>query len=162
MGQEKFGSNLVEKGRIYIEKKWVRVVCLGAFLMIFAGIYLVSPMINTWALFGYTSYAFQGYTVYFRLIQYAVAVICGILLFAVIPGKKAYGIMLARNLMVVYYSHVPVIKCLEKFGVIKELNSSIERFIYSVLVTVLIISVCTVISTELNRWKIYRQERKHR
>lgn len=156
--QEKFGSNLIEKGRIYREKKWARVVCLAAFFMIFAGIYLVSPMINTWALFGYTSYAFQGYTVYFRLIQYVVAVICGILLFVVMPGEKAYGTKLARKLMVVYYSHVPVIKCLERFGVIKGLNSSTERFLYSILVTVLIISVSTVISTERNRWKAYRKE----
>lgn len=160
--QEKLGSKLIGKGRIYKEKKWVRAVCLAVFFMMFAGTYLVSPMINTWALFGYTSYAFQGYTVYFRLVQYVVAAICGVLLFAIIPGEKAYATTLARNLMVIYYSHVPVIKFLEKFGVIKELSSSLERFIYSILVTVLIISVCTVISTEMNRWRIYRQERKYR
>lgn len=160
--QENLGSKLVEKGRIYKEKKWVRVVCLAVFLMIFAGIYVISPMINTWALFGYTSYAFQGYTVYFRLIQYVVAAICGILLFVIIPGEKAYGTMLARNLMVVYYSHVPIIKCVEKSGIIEELNSSVERFMYSIFVTVLIISVCTVIFMGLNRWKAYRQERKCR
>lgn len=158
--QEKFGSKLVEKGRIYREKKWVQAVGLTACILIFAGVCLVSPRINTWALFGYTSYAFQGYTVYFRLMQYGVAAICGILLFGLIPGEKAYGTKLAGNLMVVYYTHVPMIKMIEKSGIIKELNSSIERFLYAILVTALIISVCTVISAEMNRWRAYRQERK--
>lgn len=158
--QEKFGSKLLEKGRIYKEKKWLRGLCGTVFLAAFAGIYLVSPKINTWALFGYTSYAFQGYTIYFRMIQYVMAVILGILLFAILPEKKAYGTVLARNLMVVYYSHVLIIKCLEKSGVTKELHSSIERFLYSILVTILIISVCIVISTGVSRWKLHRQERK--
>lgn len=158
--QEKFGSKLVEAGRIYKEKKWARVICMVLFLVAFAGIYLVSPAINTWALFGYTSYAFQGYTVLFRVIQYGVAAVLGIMLFVMIPGKKAYGKALAANLMAVYYSHVPIIKCLEKSGVTERLSSSMERFIYAVVVTVLIISVCTVCSVGLSRWKAHRQERK--
>ncbi len=158
--QENLGSKLIEKGRICKEKAWVRVFCGTVLLTAFAGIYLISPKINTWALFGYTSYAFQGYTVYFRMIQYAMAAVCGILLFTILPGEKAYGTTLARNLMVVYYSHVPMIKCLEKAGVIKELHNSTERFLYSVLVTILIISVCTVVSAGVSRWKSHRQERK--
>lgn len=160
--QEKFGSKLVEAGRIYKEKKWARVICLVLFLVAFAGIYLVSPAINTWALFGYTSYAFQGYTVLFRVIQYGVAAVLGIMLFIMIPGKKAYGKALAANLMAVYYSHVPIIKCLEKSGVTEKLDSSVERLIYAVLVTVLITSVCTAITEWVRSWKAHRQERKRR
>ena len=160
--QEKLGSKLVEAGRIYKEKKWVRVICLFLVLGAFAGICLVSPAINTWALFGYTSYAFQGYTVFFRVMQYGVAAVLGIVLFVIIPGKKSYGKALAANLMIVYYSHVPVIKCLEKCGVTERLDSSIERFLYAVVVTVLIINVCTVCSAGVSKWKAHRQERKHK
>lgn len=160
--QEKLGSKWIELGRIYKRKKWIRVFSIAIFLFAFAGIALVSPKINTWALFGYTSYAFQGYTVYFRMIQYLTAAVLGVLLFVILPGEKAYAIMVARNLMVIYYAHVPIIKCLEKVGVTKELHSSIGRFAYSVLVTILIISVCTAISTKVTDWKSHRQERKRK
>lgn len=160
--QEKLGSKLVEAGRIYKEKKWTRVICLVLFLVAFAGIYLVSPMINTWALYGYTSYAFQGYTVWFRLVQYGVATVLGIMMFLVIPDRKAYGKRLAVSLMVVYYSHVPMIKCLEESGVTERVESSMARFLYAFMVTVLILSVCTLCSTGLSRWKAHRQERKRK
>lgn len=160
--QEKLGSKLIEAGRIYKEKRGIRLGCIVLAVMALAGIYLVSPAINTWALFGYTSYAFQGYTVLFRLVQYGAAIVLGVLMFLIIPGEKAYGKKLAANLMAVYYSHVPIIKCLEKSGVTEKLGSSVERFLYAAIVTVLIISVCTVSSAGVNRWKAHRQERKRK
>ena len=158
--QENLGSKLIETGRIYKGKKWARTICIVLFFLAFSGIYLVSPVINTWALFGYTSYAFQGYTVLFRMIQYGMASVLGIMLFVIMPGEKVYGKRLAPNLMAVYYSHVPIIKCLEKSGITERLSSSTERFIYAVVVTGFIISVCTVCSAGVSRWRAYRQEGK--
>lgn len=158
--QEGLGSKLLEWGKLYKEKAWLRCFCVFCLLMAAAGIYFISPNINTWALFGYTSYAFQGYTIIFRVIQYGAGMMFGILLFFIIPGKKGFGVALAKNLMVVYYSHVPVIKCLEQTGVTKQLQNSVERLLYSIFVTVLIISVCLVVSQGRNRWKQHWQERK--
>lgn len=158
--QENFGRALVKKGKIYKEKKPVRFLSMALFLLAFAGIYLLGPRINTWALYGYTSYAFQGYTIIFRMIQYGVATVLGVLLFVILSGEKPYGTVLARNLMVVYYSHVPIIKCLEILGIVEKLHSSTERFLYSIFVTTLIIGVCTWIATGISGWKSHRWERK--
>lgn len=160
--QEKLGLKLVEKGRRYKEKTVVRVSSIVLLFLAFLAIYMVSPAINTWALFGYTSYAFQGYTSMFRLVQYGTAVAFGILLFFIIPDEKAYGKKLAVNLMAVYYSHVPIIKCLEKTGIIEKLDSSMVRFLYAVAVTVLIIIVCTASFEVVGRCRAHRKERKRK
>ena len=158
--QEGMYENRIKKAAIYKERKSVKWMALSLFLVIAAGVYLCTPMINTWALFGYTSYAFQGYTVYFRILQYLAAICLGILIFLIVPGKKVFAPFTAKHLMGIYLSHVLIIKCIEKTGIVSRLNNSLERFLYSVGITVLLMIIGVGVSYLGKKWKI--RERKNK
>lgn len=156
--QEGMGKKWIEKALEYKKKKSVRLICGILFAGFFVVIYYGSSMINTWALYGYTSYAFQGYTVYFRGFQYLAGIFLGILLIMIISGEKPILPYLASHTMGIYLSHVIVIKILEKAGFPEKFsNSTIEIAGYSLAVTAAIVAVGMGLSQVINRRK---QERK--
>lgn len=145
--QEGFGKNVIAYVMAYKEKKGVPWLCVGILVVLGIGIYKCSPMINTWALYGYTSYAFQGYTVYFRIFQYMAGFSLGILIFMVIQGKKPLLPFVAKHSMGIYLSHVILIKLIEKIEFIKSFQvNTWGRFVYSFVFTCFIIAIGTGIS----------------
>lgn len=115
---EDFRHQEVHKNHRIILKIIAFLVLGGAFVLVM----LLGNSINTWALYGYTSYAFQGYTVRFRLLQYLAAVVLGLCVCLLVPEKKVIFPSLARNMMGLYLLHVPVIKLIEKTGVVEVLS----------------------------------------
>ena len=145
--QEGFGKDFIKVLGKLKEKKSVRLLC--AVLLVAAGVlvYMAGNRINTWALYGYTSYEFQGYTVYFRCVQYLAGAGLSILIFYAIPGKKAYFSFVVRNTMAIYLSHVPMIKLMEKIGIFSNFkDSTIGCFAYSFVVTGIVIGLGISIS----------------
>ena len=117
-------------------------------------------MINTWALYGYASYAFQGYTICFRAFQYLAGIFLGILLFMMVPGEKPLIPYLASHTMGIYLGHVMVIKILEKAGIAgKFSDSTIGIAVYSLVVTMVIVIVGMGVSQAVSK---RRQERKNK
>ena len=158
--QEDMGKKWIEKALEYRKKKRVPWICIILFVGIFICIYYGSSMINTWGLYGYTSYAFQGYTIFFRAFQYVAGVILGILLFMIIPGEKPILPYLASHTMGIYLGHVIVIKILEKVGMAEKFsNSSMGIAGYSFVVTVAFVIVGMGLSWVINKRK---QERKNK
>lgn len=124
--KEDYGKNVINfirnSQQENVHKKHINLLRLVALLTLggaFVVVVLLGNSINTWALYGYTSYAFQGYTVGVRLIQYLAAVILGICVCLLVPEKKAIFPSLAENMMGLYLLHVPVIKLIEKTGVLQ-------------------------------------------
>ena len=130
----------------FLKKRIVSVVSAVVLVVTAVAVFIASPRINTWALYGYTSYEFQGYTVAFRMIQYVAAVMLGIAFMLIVPREKALGSTLARQMMPVYLLHVPFIKCMEKFGILDRLHNSGERMLYALTATFVIIVVCAGIA----------------
>lgn len=152
--QEDFGKDLIKVFQKMKEKKILQLLCICMLLICFAVVYNVGTGLNTWALYGYTSYAFQGYTVYFRAFQYFAGAGLGLMIFFVISGKKSYVPFLARNTMTIYFIHVPVIKLIEKieiFDTFKE--STIGRFTYSFVMTGFVICLSLGVSYVLQKRK---------
>ena len=158
--QEGMGKKCLEKALEYKKKKSVPWICGSLFVVIFLGIYCGSSMINTWALYGYTSYAFQGYTICFRVFQYLAGIFLGILLFMMVPGEKPLIPYLASHTMGIYLGHVMVIKILEKAGIAgKFSDSTIGIAVYSLVVTMVIVIVGMGVSQAVSK---RRQERKNK
>lgn len=158
--QENMGKEWIEKALEYKKKKSVRWICGILFVGIFIGVYYGGAMINTWALYGYTSYAFQGYTIYFRVFQYLAGFFLGILLFMIIPGGKPMFPYLASHTMGIYLSHVIIIKILEKAGVAGRFSdSTIGIAVYSLVITIGIVTAGMGLSQVINKRK---QERKNK
>lgn len=130
----------------YFQRKRVGILAAGVLGMSAVAVYIISPRINTWALYGYTSYEFQGYTVVFRMVQYVAAVVLGIAFMLIVPTKKPIGSTIAKQMMPVYLLHVPLIKCMEKFGILDRLHNSGERMLYALTATFVIIVVCAGIA----------------
>lgn len=145
--QEGFGKDFIKVVQKLKERKIVGFLSLAVLLGVLVVVYLAGNRINTWALYGYTSYAFQGYTVYFRILQYIVGVGLGILIFLLVSGKKIFLPFLAKNTMAVYLLHVPIIKLFEKTEIFSSFtDSTIERFVYSLVMTVFVIGLGMAVS----------------
>lgn len=125
----------------------------GAVLLAVSGaaVYVCSPRINTWALYGYTSYEFQGYTVAFRMVQYVAAVVLSLIFVALVPKDKPIGASIAKNMMPIYLLHVPLVKSMEKMGILDRLHNGVECLLYAVTATVVIIVVCAGMARLSNR-----------
>ena len=147
INQEEFGKDFIKGFQKLKERKVVHFLSLAVLMTVGLVVYLAGNRINTWALYGYTSYAFQGYTVYFRALQYIVGTGLGILIVLLISGKKAYVSFLAKNTMAVYLLHVPIIKVFEKTEIFSSFtDSTIERFVYSLVMTGLVIGLGMAVS----------------
>lgn len=159
--QEGMGENVIVQVRKYKEKLSVRWLCAGVFVIFGIGVFLCGSRINTWALYGYTSYAFQGYTVYFRAFQYMAGAGIGILIFMIIQGKKALLPFVAKHSMSIYLSHVILIKLIEKIEIIKRFPANTwGRFVYSFVFTCLIIGIGAGISEAVigvKKWHLWKK-----
>lgn len=146
-----------QEGGAQIDSYVPRICCTrfakfgAAILLVLAGaaVYACSPRINTWALYGYTSYEFQGYTVTFRFLQYVAAVVLSLLFIRLVPKEKAIGENFADKMMPIYLLHVPLIKWIEKFGILDRLHNGAERFAYALAATIIIFVVCAGITQVL-------------